>query len=190
MSTQLIEPLVTVEALESMPDDGNIYEVIEGEIFVSRAPALPHQIIATNVTYVYKRYLVTNPLGVIVQIPGLIFDDYDGVIPDLVFISHERRKRLQKSAKIHGAPEIVIEIISPGKRNEDRDRISKLQLYSRHGVGEYWVIDPFRRSIEIYRRRDLSLKLFATAMDADEITTPILPGFTCTAEEILIDAED
>src|SRR3979411_2354516 len=85
-----IEPLMTVDDLEAMPEDTNRYEVIEGELFVSRAPGLPHQIISGNIFYSFKRYLADNPIGVVVTTPGLILSQYSGVIPDIVFFSHQR----------------------------------------------------------------------------------------------------
>ncbi len=184
MSTQIIEPLVTVEQLESMPDDGNKYEVIEGEIFVSRAPATIHQFVFHNFDRILGNYIVEHPTGYILPTVGVMFNVFSGVIPDLIYISRERYEQLESDGKIYGAPEIAIEIVSPGKENEIRDRVAKLQLYSRNGVSEYWVADSFRRTIELYRRTDARLQLDATLMETDDLTTPILPDFRCSVAEI------
>src|SRR6267142_125402 len=106
-----IEPLMTVDDLEAMPDDTNRYEVIEGELFVSRAPGLPHQIVTTNIVYQFMSYLVQNPIGRIVPTPGLILSKYSGVIPDLVFYSHARGDEIIWNERLNAAPEIVIEIL-------------------------------------------------------------------------------
>ncbi|MCP9492994.1 MAG: Uma2 family endonuclease [Pyrinomonadaceae bacterium MAG19_C2-C3] len=84
MST-LIEPVVTVEDLAAMPDDGNRYEVIEGEIFVSGAPNFIHQVATSNLIGSIHPYLRKNPIGTIVPTPGLILSPIDGVIPDVVY---------------------------------------------------------------------------------------------------------
>ena len=67
-----IEPLMSVDDLDAMPEDGNRYEVIEGELFVSRAPGLPHQIVSGNIYYHLRSYIDKNPIGTIVTTPGLI----------------------------------------------------------------------------------------------------------------------
>jgi Uma2 family endonuclease len=79
---------------------------------------------------------------------------------------------------------LAIEIVSPGKENARRDREVKRQVYGKHGVKEYWIADPEKRVLEIYRLERQTLKLAATLMDEDEITTPILPGFSCRANQI------
>jgi len=174
-----IEPLMTVDDLEAMPEDGNRYEVIEGELFVSRAPGLPHQIVSANIVHQFMTYLDNNPIGRILPTPGLILSQYSSVIPDLVFYSHDRAKEIIANDRLNAAPEIVIEILSPGRENISRDRVAKRQLYAKHGVSEYWIVDSDKRAVEVYRLANLSLELAATLSDNDEITSPSLPGFAC-----------
>jgi Uma2 family endonuclease len=180
-----IEPLMTVEDLEAMPEDGNHYEVIEGELFVSRAPGLPHQILSVNLVYEFKKYLDLNPIGVIVTTPGLIFDQYSGVIPDLVFFTHDRSAEIIANDRLVAAPDIAIEILSRGSENIARDRVAKRQLYAKHGVKEYWILDGENRSLEIYRLSPSGLELFVVLAPGDDITSPLLPGFSCPLSRIL-----
>ena len=77
---------------------------------------------------------------------------------------------------ISGAPELMIEFVSPGNRNARRDRVLKRRVYGNQGVQEYWIVDPPKRSVEVYRLRDNSLDLFASLSDEDDITTPLLPS--------------
>src|SRR6267378_3350739 len=112
-----IEPLMTVDDLDAMPEDGNRYEVIEGELFVSRAPGLPHQRVFGNIFKAFQSYLNTNPIGEIIATPGLVFEKYSGVIPDVVFFTHERGAEIIANERLHAAPELVIEILSPGREN-------------------------------------------------------------------------
>jgi Uma2 family endonuclease len=179
-----IEPLMTVADLEAMPEDGNRYEVIEGELFVSRAPGLPHQIISGNIFYSLKRYLVDNPIGVVVTTPGLILSQYSGVIPDIVFFSHQRGAEIIERERLVAAPEIAIEILSRGSDNIARDRVAKRQLYAKHGVKEYWIVDGENRAVEIYRLKDHGLELAAMMRSGDEITSPLLTGFSCPVAKI------
>ena len=184
MSTQ-IEPLLTVADLDLMPEDDNRYELIEGELFVSRAPSLHHQVVVSNVIALVRPYLDLNPIGMIVPGPGVIFSQLSGVIPDLVFISNEQRGEIASGEKVTGAPALVIEILSPGTENERRDRVAKRQLYAKYGVKEYWIVDLENRAVEVYVLAEGSLKLWAVFTDQDEITSSVLPGFHCRVEAIL-----
>src|SRR5689334_4960082 len=161
MSTQ-IEPLLTIADLDAMPDDGNRYEIIEGELFVSCAPNLMHQTASGNLLFNLKSYLSRNPIGVVWATPGVIFSEFSGVIPDLVFVSNARRDEIASGERITDAPDLVIEIVSPGAENQRRDRVAKRQLYGKHGVKEYWVVDPYQRTVEVYLLEGQALKLQAT----------------------------
>jgi Uma2 family endonuclease len=183
MSTQ-IEPLLTIIDLDSMPDDGKRYEIIEGELLVSRAPNLTHQRVSGNLFAAFRGYLDHNPIGEILATPGVIFSEFSGVIPDVVFVSNERRAEIAAGERIMGAPDLIIEIVSPGAENERRDRIAKRQLYGKYGVKEYWVVDPYNRTIEVYLFKEKSLRLHATYAEADEVISSVLPGFTCKVENI------
>ncbi len=97
----------------------------------------------------------------------------------MVWISNERLTgTLDKAGHLHTAPELVVEILSPGTKNEYRDREAKLKLYSRQGVNEYWIADPQRSTIEVYRRQDAALHLVGALQVGDTLETPLLPGFS------------
>lgn len=183
MSTQ-IEPLLTVADLDLFPDDGNRYELIEGELFVSRAPSLFHQVIVANIIASVRTFLDLNPIGMIVPGPGVMLSQLSGVIPDLVFITNEQRGDIASGDKVTGAPALVIEILSPGTENERRDRVAKRHLYAKYGVEEYWIVDSEKRAIEVYALVRKTLKLSAVFTDQDEITSSVLPGFRCRVEDI------
>lgn len=176
-----IEPLMTVDDLDAMPEDGNRYEVIEGELFVSRAPGLPHQRVFGNLFTAFRNYLASNPIGEIIATPGLVFEKYSGVIPDVVFFTHDRGAEIIANERLGAAPELVIEILSPGRENVARDRVVKRQLYGKHGVQEYWIVDSENRAVEVYRLQDGMLDLVVILRGDAEMTSPLLPGFTCPA---------
>lgn len=174
---------LTIHHLEALPDDGNRYELIDGELLVSKAPGLIHQETLGRLFYRLVDYLMASPIGRLILNPGIVFDDYNGVIPDLVFVSSEREHIITPRGLID-APNLVVEIVSPGEKNSERDRVLKRQLYSRRGVREYWVVDPEIRTIEVYRLQENVLVLVATLHEGDMLTSPLLPEFSCTVTEI------
>lgn len=177
MTTQ-IQPILTIADLDCTPDDGNKYELIEGEIYMSRAPSLTHQITLQNFQMAVGSFLANHPIGIVVPGPGIIFDEFNGVIPDGVFFCNERRAEIASGDRLNGAPELVIEIISPGSENERRDRVLKRRLYGRFGVKEYWLVDLIERSVEVYELRPDGLELAARYTCNDEMTSSLLPGFS------------
>jgi len=179
-----IEPLVTVSDLDLMPEDGSRYEVIEGELFVSKAAGVTHQTVSMNLSWIFSAFLKLNPIGRVLATPGLIFDEISGVIPDLVFVSNERFEQIVRGERLVAAPEVIIEIVSPGSENHVRDRIAKRQLYGRFGVKEYWLVDLQDRVIEVLVIKDRILVPAATYKGDEEIRTPILPGFVCKVSDV------
>jgi Uma2 family endonuclease len=177
-----IEPYLTIADVESMPEDGNRYELIEGELFVSRAPSLSHQDIVLRLLFAIQKYLELHPIGRVWPGPGVIFSDFSGVIPDVVFISNERLTEIASGDRVAGAPDLIIEVLSPGAENAHRDRQAKRQLYRKYGVREYWLVDAQKRAIEVYRSQ--RFRLAATRGVKDQLTSPILPGFECPVREI------
>jgi len=176
--------ILTVRDLDLMPDDGKRYEVIDGELFVSKTPGLFHQLISGTIYSSFDSYLKENPIGKVVSTPGVILSDLDGVIPDLIFIRSEKLAAAVESDRIHGAPELVVEILSPGSDNARRDRIAKLYLYAKFGVREYWIVDPETRTIELYIRSGNNLILSGTFGAADKISSTVLLGYSCNVADL------
>lgn len=182
--TTKAQPL-TIADWDAMPHgDGNRYEIIEGELFVSCSPGLTHQIVLGNLIVLIGVFLKANPIGTVVTGPGLILSNYSGIIPDLVFFTHEQRDRIVKNDRLTGPPALVIEIVSPGSTNIRRDRVSKLQLYAKHRVPEYWIVDPRNLTLERYVDQGSSLILLETLAAEDTLSTTAIPGFSCQVSEI------
>ncbi len=175
-STQTIR--WTIADLDLFPDDGRRYEIIDGELFVTRSPHWKHQTTTTKIVSALNVWSQETGLGEAAISPGLIFSESDSVIPDVVWVSKERLgSLLDKSGHLIAAPELVIEVLSPGEKNERRDKEIKLKLYSSYGVFEYWIVDNQKRKLEIYRREQGILKLALTLYEKDERTSPMLPNF-------------
>ena len=125
-------------------------------------------------------------------VPDIIFSDDNDVVPDVIWISKARRAAaMQPDGKLHGAPELAIEVLSPGIANENRDYEVKRGLYSRQGVNEYWIVSWPERRVEVFRRdQDPNmLELTATLYAGDTLTSLELPGFTCQVGDFFIDVE-
>jgi Uma2 family endonuclease len=173
--------------LEAMPDDSNRYELIDGELYVSRAPSFIHQTILMNIGIAFGFYLREHPIGRIIPGVGVIFDDNNGVIPDLVFATHERMRKTLVGGRFRAAPEIVIEILSPGASNERRDRHVKYSLYAKRGASEYWIVDPENRSVEVHRRNEAGELAFdKSLLQGDELTSGLLPEFNLPIDALFM----
>ena len=153
MSTMQTRAPATWEDVERMPDDGNRYESIGGRLYVTPAPAIRHQRVSKRLQSALVGLLEETGHGevfhaqLLVEFPGT----GDRVQPDLLFVSDERRGIITEKA-VKGAPDLVVEILSPSTAH--RDRGIKLDLYARRGVREYWIVDPVRDVVDVWRFGD------------------------------------
>ncbi|MEW5930683.1 MAG: Uma2 family endonuclease [Gemmatimonadota bacterium] len=132
-----------------LPDDGNRYEVIAGELHVTPAPRPAHQRIIARLGFALEGFTRENDLGWILPGPvDVLFAEGEYLEPDLVFV---RRERLQIVTErgIEGPPDLVVEVASPSTARTDRG--IKRERYARFGVPEYWVVDADARLVEVYR---------------------------------------
>jgi Uma2 family endonuclease len=156
---------------------------------VTPSPNLKHQSIVVNLTSLIWSYLRESNVGVVFGSPlDVVFSHFDVVEPDLLFVSEERR-RVLTSKNIQGAPDLVVDVGSPGTRR--RDEVIKHQLYERFGVSEYWVVDPDLDAIKVYRLPDgrYSRVSELALRDSHTLTTPLLPGLELPLAEIFADPE-
>ena len=140
---------ITWQDVQQLPDDGHRHEAIAGELYVTPAPSLRHQRISMRLTLWLHHLLVEPGLGELIAAPvGVEFPaTEEGVQPDLVFVSNARRGILA-DPWIRGAPDLVVEILSPTTAH--RDRGVKLKLYGRQGVEQYWIVDPDAGAVEVW----------------------------------------
>jgi len=128
------------------PEDGNIYEVIDGQLYVSPTPAWIHQRVIARLFFFIAQYVFGNGLGEVVTAPtGLRLDDENGIEPDVIYVSNERRGIISERG-LEGAPDLVVEVLSPSSAT--RDRGIKLRRYAASGVPHYWILDPIERKLE------------------------------------------
>ncbi|PZO42202.1 MAG: hypothetical protein DCF19_08155 [Pseudanabaena frigida] len=177
--------LWTSADLELLPDNGNRYEIIDGELYVTRAPHWKHQTTCGNFYFELKAWSKITGLGYAAVGAGIIFGNKDDVIPDVVWVSKEKYEALIDDAgHLLGTPDIAIEVLSAGTDNEKRDREVKLKLYSSQGALEYWIADWRENKLQIYRRENGILKLDMTLFVSDTLTSPLLPEFSCPLSQI------
>ncbi len=176
---------LTVADLEALPEDGKRYELIEGELHVSTQPHWIHQRVRLRIASALEAWSEATGLGVVNMSPGVILGEEDAVAPDVVWISRARLRALDaETGRLRGAPDLIVEVLSPGPENGRRDKRAKRYLYSRYGVREYWIVDWQSRRVEVYRRRGVALHLVSTLSDEEELASPLLPGFALRVAEL------
>ncbi|MGK7929398.1 MAG: Uma2 family endonuclease, partial [Spirulina sp.] len=149
----------TISDLEFFPDNDKRYEIIAGELFVTRAPHWQHQEISASIAAELKAWCRKTSLGKVAVAPGVIFSDTDSVIPDVVWVSKEQFQDICDDAgHLIDAPDLVVEVLSKTAADRKRDYEIKLKLYSARGVREYWICDRAKQSVQIYRRENGILK--------------------------------
>ncbi len=173
--------------LEVLPDDGKRYEIIDGELYVSRQPHWHHQETCGRIFAALLAWSSQTGAGETNIAPGVIFADDDDVAPDVVWISTARLASGLRDGKLYVAPELVVEVLCPGTANERRDRDAKLKLYSRRGVDEYWIVDWRTRTLAVFRRQGGTLELTQQLGTGDKVTSPLLPGFSTLVDSLFAD---
>ena len=171
-----IDIRLTYEDYCLLPDNGKRYEIIDGELFVTPSPLRRHQQVLANVLYYLTDFVKNHDLGFVYPAPfDVVFSQFDVVEPDILYISNARASVVTEK-NVQGAPDLVVEVLS--ESTAKIDRTTKLKLYARYGVGEYWVIDPLTSAVEIYRLVAGGYELAAQLDSRQSLTSPLFPGFT------------
>ena len=159
---------ITVETFRSMyfdDTDDFYYELLEGEMIKKSAPAPIHQSVLRNLLVAIEIHNRLGKAGIVFCAPIDVFlDNYNLLQPDIIFITNERKDLITKDG-IKGAPDLVIEIISPS--SVARDRVAKKRIYQRCGVKEYWLVSPEYEEIEIFVLKDNVYDLFSAAIKSE-----------------------
>ena len=166
---------LTVQDYLNIPEeDENRYELINGELYMAPAPSWEHQKSAINLSTLLDNFVSDTGLGEVVASPiDVYLSDEDVFQPDIVFISNERLGII-RSDGIHGAPDLVIEVLSPG--TERIDRTLKSERYEMFDVREYWQANPIAKTILVLRARDGAFERVGLFTEGMTLETPLLPG--------------
>ena len=175
------------------------FEKIDGQVYAMASASVNHSEVASNLTNVFKRYLLGRTCRAFREID--VFMDEDNVIPDVMIVCDKDKI---KPNGIHGAPDLVVEILSPSTGRQDR--IKKFKLYERNGVKEYWLIDPNSKMIEIYLLEEGRFELegfYSIVPDDDQarkpeeyrlvfpdmVVSPTFPDMPVSLQEVFLDVE-
>ena len=165
----------TYEDYRTAPPDKR-YELLDGELLLTPAPNLKHQRLQLRLGVRLAQFIEERGLGEIFLAPcDVVLSDTDVVQPDLLFVSNDRKHLLLGGDNVRGAPDLVVEILSPG--TADRDRGYKQALYGKHGVKEYWLVDPAAETVTILRPRGGALAIAHTLGRNETLRSPLLAGF-------------
>jgi Uma2 family endonuclease len=169
--------------LERLPAEPFLsYEIIDGELIVSRKPHLrPAAIIGTLCAQVYPAVQAKG--GVLLVEPGIVWSEEgeDHVAPDIAIVLPDRL-HMAIGRALSGTPNIVMEVVSEG--SVEIDYVKKRALYARTGAQEYWIIDWLRQSIEVWKFAERAAQVVAYTT-GQTITTPLLPGVSIAVEDLL-----
>jgi len=173
-------PRKTVEDFMMLPE-GTLAELIDGEIFMTPGPRVPHQRAVLNLAVEIRSFSRPRMLGEILVSPMDVYlPSGDIVEPDLIFVRRENLAIIQDW--VRGVPDLLVEVLSPS--HPERDLIVKRHLYARNGVGEYWIVDPADRSVQIFRLAGGRYEPAGYRKEGQVLSTDLLPGLELTVESL------
>ena len=179
-----VQPVLkfTYEDYRTTPEDKR-YELLDGDLLMTPAPNLKHQDAQCRLGRRLAQFIEERALGKFFFAPcDVVLSDHDVVQPDLLFVSREREHLLSGGDAVRGAPDLVVEILSPATAR--RDRGYKHALYARHGVAEYWLVDPADETIAVHRLRGGALAVAHTFGRGQTLRSPLLAGFELDLRDV------
>lgn len=148
------------------------YELIDGELYIVPSPTPRHQEVVLNLASILKEFVISHDLGIVSIAPlDVVLSDEDVLQPDIIFIAKERLGIVGEQ-NIQGAPDLVIEVLSPG--TADRDRTIKRAHYARFGVREYWLVESISKTIEILKASQKGFETVRVFPEGTAVESPVL----------------
>ena len=173
---------LTYEDYCAAPAD-NRYELLDGELIMVPAPNIKHESVRSLLGRELINFIVEHKLGNLFYAPcDVMLSDTDVVQPDLLFVSREREHLLSDGQKVQGAPDLAVEILSPSTAKQDRSE--KRALYGKHGVTEYWLVDPVAETVQIHRLQGEVLVPTRTFGREKTLRSPLLRGLELHLDDI------
>ncbi len=180
MSAPQVE-LFTAADYRAMPEDGKRYQLIEGELVMAPAPSTDHQHVSRNLLRILDTYLLQRPIGTVLGAPCDVYlDDNNVYQPDILFVSKGHATCI-KHEGIHGAPDLVIEILSPSSAALDR---RKRGHFAAAGTVEFWQIDPALRQIQRFVFAENLAKPVALIDEPETFSSPLFPDLILATQDI------
>lgn len=177
-----VEVKYTYQDLLTTPDDHHRYELFEGDLIITPSPNTAHQNAIGNLFRLLSLYVESHNLGKVFVAPfDVYFDEETVVEPDILFVAKDRLHIIDEQ-KVNGAPDVVIEITSP--TTEQRDRGFKFKRYAQEGVKEYWIVDPAKKTVEVYQLGAKGFELFASYTATNEVRSPYFSLLRFNVQEV------
>ncbi len=180
----LIRAVFTQTDLAQLPEDGKRYEIREGDLAASPSPNRKHQLAVWNLVNFFTQVQKAGWGRGYAAPFDVVFDEYNVTVPDVLFIRKDRLS-IVTDANVQGAPDLVVEVLSPSTRA--RDLGVKVHLYARFRVPEYWVVDPEEASVTVYRLTEEGYQVEGPFHGADEVHTPLFPDTLLTVAQLFQD---
>ncbi len=159
---------LTLAEFEALPESTLPTELIDGELVMSPTPQEDHQTLSIRLLLLIGTQLAT---GRLYHTFDVYLDEGNVVQPDVLWVAPERTAIIHKRG-VMGAPDLAVEILSPGSVR--RDRVTKHALYERFGVREYWLADPANRTLEAFTLHDGRFQPLGIFEQGDAFTSPLL----------------
>lgn len=162
--------------------DGAPYQLIGGRLILTPSPTTYHQMISAQLEFALMDFVKEHTLGIVLHAPiDVYFNQTETYQPDIIFISRDRMNIIEPK-RINGAPDLVVEILSPATAYYDLRH--KFRVSERYGVKEYWIVDPEESSIEVFIREGEKLSLSQRLEERGQVTSSLLQGLTVSLESI------
>jgi Uma2 family endonuclease len=174
---------VSYADLERWPEDGRRFELYDGEVFEIPSPLLIHQFVLGRIYFALSVYVQAHGGAVFMAPLDIVLTDYDVIQPDVLLFMPDRERLLQMRQVTRHAPDLAVEILSPGTARNDRGR--KLRLLERHRAKEYWLVDPDVPSVEVYRLADDRLTSAGVARGDERIVSPLLSSLDLRPNQLV-----
>ncbi len=173
---------LTYEDYCALPNDGRRYQIVEGDVSATPAPASSHQRISANLEMIIRQHVKKNRLGAVYDAPiDVILDDHNILQPDILFVRKDRLGIVNERG-VEAGPDLVVEILSPSTRR--LDRTDKMRIYARHGVAEYWLVDPQARTLEVFALVEGVYLLRAALTEPEVHRSDLLGGLEIPLSEV------
>ena len=175
---------LTVADYMNTPDDVRC-QLIDGELILAPSPTTRHQRVSVRLFVDLHQFVRMEGLGEACIAPlDVVFPDREVYQPDILFVSNER-KGIITEANIQGAPDLVVEILSPSTQRHDRGH--KQDVYAERGVREYWIVDPDARTLEVLSAGANGWTPTTTFSAEDVLVSPLLPGLSIDLGQVFAD---
>lgn len=171
----------TYEDYLLLPEDHR-YEILDGDLFMTPAPTPYHQRVSLNLLFALHRHVREGGLGEVLQAPcDVVLSKTDVLQPDILFVAADRRSIIGEKY-ISGAPDLVVEVLSPA--TADRDTDVKTKIYARFGVKELWIADPDAKTASVFANSGEGFEQVGSFGRGEVLRSPLLPGLAIPLDEV------